>query len=1611
MKVQYVPEVQTRHTLKLLFLLPSHYTSALTILLLLLQICFLGLVVSDNSTIVDHSAIEDVSEITNIANNLDVDAIDQTVTWGEWSPWSKWSPCSRSCGGGISKQQRRCRRKPCKGRPWSTKYKVCNPQLCEKPSDFRAEQCAAFDDVPYSGQLLKWYPHYDPARPCSLICRGEQSLESTVNRLRQQQQQQQQLQLQQQQRSQEGTNEKTLPRDAQDALRFDADETIVVQLADKVEDGTRCYVDGYDVCINGECMKVGCDLRVGSNKNTDACGVCGGNGSSCQSRYAWNLESISACSKSCGGGFKIATPVCKAVGTDDRVVNDSHCKADERPEKTFVPCNTHPCTTKWISGEWSKCSASCGGGIRTRSVFCTEENGNETTKLPEHKCSGTHKPRVQESCNIISCPMWETGQWSECSASCDTGIRRRSIECRDGNGLISNGCDPSERPRTEQECKANIACNMYGEELTQPLMQPYPPPPVPEKLIDQPIPSESTFIAEEWSPCSVSCGEGIRRREVHCKIFLEFSRTIAKLPDRQCSGPKPEDTEKCVMEPCGLMENSLSYRIDTVGDSGYAGSSLTDSYRSSSSSGGSGGGLAGGGGGSGYESSIKVVPGKDAQTTYSWKEVGYTSCSATCLGGVQDLLIHCVRDDTGQPVTPFLCTAETKPEARIRTCNDHPCPPRWKYGEFLPCMSPCGIGIQTRDVTCIHEVTRGTGNTVTVPNHMCPQPPPADRQYCNVLDCPVKWNTGEWGECSKSCGGGVKRRNVTCEQTMALGRTQSREENMCPPQKPSSEKSCNTRPCHEMDMNVQPIILSQNSSYNQSDLNEKVDLKIGGVARVFQGTPFIKIRCPVKKFDKAQIIWTKDGKELRRTRKYKINKKGALKIMDITTSDNGVYACVASLSHAETRVIVKLRSKEQISSEEYLRLGNSVHLQRNANLDSAPANSGESLYTDRAAAYGNHFAPIDGEDLSHERAVPSKPTRKPQHKRQRTSPTPPDSTMMHKEHTITSLYQPGYHESVESAATSGASSMMPHFSYLISSIKAYWPFQGSAGSSRSHRTAPVSFIDDAHKDLSTKHTMPDKKTGGLRYQSVDEDDDFENLYRNTAIPDEVFGPDEERIFIDVDPYDLDAAIFGVHHKSADEQTPNLLDKEDSLTATKGNVDYVEQSLKNVKRHWQESRDTSKHHRNATLKDYSDETVNSAASSEDIGLEVYYIPDSTTKKAIPSLAIDDKSIDDNTREDNASPHTFPTTNLEDAFSARTLNPANEEKSIASDNSNEDDSMYLDEYEKRRANDRDQDRSTFDGSTSTKLLEMEEGESSTSVDESTSSTVEKTEQITRESTRKQNCTDSKETVKETSVTASTTFSNLEKNESMIGSIAGFESTDDMIIEWVTTNWSDCSQTCGGSGFQMRGAQCTVRPAKSSNSTRVSARTVIGATLCENAGHPTPQKVRPCGIERCPQWHTTEWTACESSRCFNWKTAMQRRDISCRLIEDLEDGRQNITQLDANKCDEATRPLQRQECYNDACKGVWRVGEWSECTASCEEDGIKYRILQCVWYGTKKPAGNACRDIPRPPVMKTCKGPPCPQTPDDCKDHSPLCNKVKFMNICKVPLYQKQCCASCR
>ncbi|KAJ8963234.1 hypothetical protein NQ318_018700 [Aromia moschata] len=62
-------------------------------------------------------------------------------------------------------------------------------------------------------------------------------------------------------------------------------------------------------------------------------------------------------------------------------------------------------------------------------------------------------------------------------------------------------------------------------------------------------------------------------------------------------------------------------------------------------------------------------------------------------------------------------------------------------------------------------------------------------------------------------------------------------------------------------------------------------------------------------------------------------------------------------------------------------------------------------------------------------------------------------------------------------------------------------------------------------------------------------------------------------------------------------------------------------------------------------------------------------------------------------------------------------------------------------------------------------------------------------------------------------------------------------------------------------------------------------------------------------------------------------------------------------------------------------------------------------------KKSAGTACKDLIRPPVMKSCKGPPCITEESICRDHSMFCPNVRAMNMCKIMRYQEQCCQTCR
>ena len=63
-------------------------------------------------------------------------------------------------------------------------------------------------------------------------------------------------------------------------------------------------------------QRVGCDLKIGSGLQVDACGVCGGDGSSCtKPLYHWMLTPMSLCSVTCGGGNYIRKDIILKLST------------------------------------------------------------------------------------------------------------------------------------------------------------------------------------------------------------------------------------------------------------------------------------------------------------------------------------------------------------------------------------------------------------------------------------------------------------------------------------------------------------------------------------------------------------------------------------------------------------------------------------------------------------------------------------------------------------------------------------------------------------------------------------------------------------------------------------------------------------------------------------------------------------------------------------------------------------------------------------------------------------------------------------------------------------------------------------------------------------------------------------------------------------------------------------------------------------------------------------------------------------------------------------------------------------------------------------------------
>lgn len=452
----------------------------------------------------------------NIARS---DGLKHNALAGGWGSWSRWGVCSRTCGGGVSFRTRRCNNprpsyggEPCRGK--SEEFKLCNIYRCIKGGDFRAKQCqseffmAAPENKPEVGQTWLPFEHNDYDHKCKLAC---------FNRF---------------------TKE-------------------YLNTGENVIDGTPCSYDHpSNICVQGQCIQVGCDRILDSPLQEDQCGICAGDGTKCsvqvrkirkrinkdftkiyalprgarhieveeksgnnvtllmkerktsivfldgssirsshyetisegtkflyqekgsrkivtgrgplqgavvvglqgtsrdegdivikyitedledthssRHRYEWQIMGWSRCSKDCGGGVQRLIIRCFDSVTGQRIKKRLCGPKRSRPRSEKRGCNTFSCETAWVAGEWEHCSASCGKtGTKYREVFCLPKYANRTDQLWTNMVDVEHctdpKQNNEEECNRFPCPRyWEEKEWTECSSTCDIGIKTLQYQC------------------------------------------------------------------------------------------------------------------------------------------------------------------------------------------------------------------------------------------------------------------------------------------------------------------------------------------------------------------------------------------------------------------------------------------------------------------------------------------------------------------------------------------------------------------------------------------------------------------------------------------------------------------------------------------------------------------------------------------------------------------------------------------------------------------------------------------------------------------------------------------------------------------------------------------------------------------------------------------------------------------------------------------------------------------------------------------------------------------------------------------------------------------------------------------------------------------------------
>mmetsp|Transcript_10485 Transcript_10485/g.18949 ORF Transcript_10485/g.18949 Transcript_10485/m.18949 type:complete len:841 (+) Transcript_10485:111-2633(+) len=444
--------------------------------------------------------------------------------------------------------------------------------------------------------------------------------------------------------------------------------------------------------VAGDCSGTSQENLVQAKScNTEPCGCHWG---------AWSEWDAAFCSVTCGGGTKVRTrEKAGACSSDEQGLTESQQRS----------CGEIPCPINCVWADWREwgsggtCSASCGGGVQTRTRFFRPAY---FAGLP---CDGnSSETRV---CNDQPCPVdCELGDWADwqdgmCSASCGGGLMRRTRPVLHENfgGHTCAGNAEEARPCNEQACPVDCQWTPWST----------------------------------WSHCSTSCGEGLSRRTRHPQVQASHGGqpcTHASIEELVCNGhlPCPVDCQWGIWSEwaengacsatCGGGWQSRERAVEIPDQNGGAtcqGESIASRECNTQPC---------------PTPAPPVVP-------CAWQDwSAWSLCSQSCGGGVTYRTRGFISQDLDAAMH---CISNGEPNTQDTTCNTQQCPPVdcvWSdWAEWGHCAASCGVGLTARSRSIAVQAAWGGsechGNDTAI-------------KVCDAGDCDCRWTDwSSWTDC------------------------------------------------------------------------------------------------------------------------------------------------------------------------------------------------------------------------------------------------------------------------------------------------------------------------------------------------------------------------------------------------------------------------------------------------------------------------------------------------------------------------------------------------------------------------------------------------------------------------------------------------------------------------------------------------------------------------------------------------------------------------------------------------------------------------------------------------------------------------------------------------